>query len=88
MQKKTNEVAVLKKFFVYKDYRGKEVGIGTGLYEALLDFAKKQGFSKVILDTSSKATRSHGFYKKVGFKESDKEDLLSVVFVPLYLPKT
>src|SRR6185312_12957201 len=75
LQKKTNEVAVLKKFFVYKDYRGKEFGIGKGLYEALLDFAKKQGFSKVILDTPSKATRSHGFYKKVGFKKIDKEDL-------------
>ncbi len=67
MQKKTNKVAVLKKFFVYKGYRGKKFGIGTGLYEALLDFAKKQGFSKVILDTPSKATRSHSFYKKVGF---------------------
>ncbi|KMY50678.1 GNAT family N-acetyltransferase [Peribacillus loiseleuriae] len=75
LQKKNNEVAVLKKFFVYKDYRGKEVGIGTGLYETLLVFAKKQGFTKVILDTPSKATRSHRFYKKVGFKEIVKEDL-------------
>ncbi|MGN7765734.1 GNAT family N-acetyltransferase [Paenibacillus sp. 22594] len=75
LQKKNKEVAVLKKFFVYKDYRGKEFGTGKTLYEALLDFAKKQGFSKIILDTPSKATRSHGFYKKVGFKEIDKEDL-------------
>ena len=75
LQKKNKEVAVLKKFFVYKDYRGKELGTGKKLYEALLDFAKKQGFSKIILDTPSKATRSHGFYKKVGFKEIDKEDL-------------
>ncbi|MEH7549438.1 GNAT family N-acetyltransferase [Neobacillus vireti] len=75
LQKKTNEVAVLKKFFVYKDYRGKEFGVGTGLYKALLDFANKQGFSKVILDTPSIATRSHSFYKKVGFKEIVKEDL-------------
>lgn len=75
LQKKTNEVAVLKKFFVYKDYRGKDFGIGTGLYQALLDFAKKQGFSKVILDTPSKATRSHNFYKNVGFKEITKKDL-------------
>lgn len=75
LQKKNNEVAVLKKFFVYKDYRGKEFGIGKKLYEVLLGFAKEQGFSKIILDTPSKATRSHGFYKKVGFKEIDKEDL-------------
>ncbi|MXO77361.1 GNAT family N-acetyltransferase [Paenibacillus sp. OT2-17] len=75
LQKKNKEVAVLKKFFVYKDYRGKEFGTGKKLYEALLDFAKKQGFSKIILDTPSKATRSHSFYKKAGFKEIDKEDL-------------
>lgn len=75
LQKKNKEVAVLKKFFVYKDYRGNEFGIGKKLYEVLLDFAKEQGFSKIILDTPSKATRSHGFYKKVGFKETDKEDL-------------
>ncbi|CAM4004178.1 GNAT family N-acetyltransferase [Saccharibacillus endophyticus] len=75
LQKKTNEVAVLKKFFVYKDYRGKELGIGAELYQALIDFTKQQGFSKVILDTPSKATRSHGFYKKVGFKEISKENL-------------
>lgn len=75
LQKKNKEVAVLKKFFVYKYYRGKEFGTGKKLYEALLDFAKKQGFSKIILDTPSKATRSHSFYKKVGFKEIDKEGL-------------
>ncbi len=75
LQKKTNQVAVLKKFFVYKNYRGKEIGIGASLYEVLFDFAKKQGFTKIILDTPSKATRSHSFYKKVGFKEIDKEDL-------------
>jgi N-acetylglutamate synthase-like GNAT family acetyltransferase len=41
----------------------------------LLDFAKNQGFSTVILDTPSQATRSHSFYKKVGFKKITKENL-------------
>lgn len=75
LQKATNQTAILKKFFVYKEYRGKEIGIGTGLYETLLNFAKNQGFSKLILDTPLKAKRSHGFYKKVGFKEIHKKDL-------------
>lgn len=75
LQKKTNEVAVLKKFFVYQDYRGKELGIGAGLYKALIDFAQNHRFSKIILDTPSKATRSHSFYKRVGFKEIMKENL-------------
>ncbi|WP_349305494.1 GNAT family N-acetyltransferase [Bacillus sp. FJAT-50079] len=82
LQKKTNEVAILKKFFVYKEYRGKELGIGTSLYKALLDFANKQRFLKVILDTPSKATRSHSFYKKVGFKEVAKEDLTIIYDYP------
>ncbi|MEH7215750.1 GNAT family N-acetyltransferase, partial [Priestia megaterium] len=75
LQKKTDDIAILKKFFVYKDYRGKELGTGKKLYEALLDFAKNQGFSTVILDTPSQATRSHSFYKKVGFKKITKENL-------------
>ena len=29
----------------------------------------------MILDTPSKATILHGFYKKVGFKTIDKEDM-------------
>jgi N-acetylglutamate synthase-like GNAT family acetyltransferase len=75
LQKKNNEVAVLKKFFVYEAYRGKEFGIGARLYETLIDFAQKHKFSKVILDTPSKATRSHSFYKKAGFNEITKENL-------------
>lgn len=75
LQKKTTEVAVMKKFFVYKEYRGKEHGVGMELYNFLLDFAKNQNFSTIILDTPSKANRSHNFYKKVGFNEILKESL-------------
>ncbi|MED3965758.1 GNAT family N-acetyltransferase [Niallia taxi] len=75
LQKKTKEIAVLKKFFVYKDYRGKEYGFGEGLYKALLNFAIEKGFTKVILDTPSVATRSHHFYEKVGFKNISKKDM-------------
>lgn len=75
LQKKTKEIAVLKKFFVYKDYRGKEYGFGEGLYKALLNFVIEKGFTKVILDTPSVATRSHHFYEKVGFKNISKKDM-------------
>ncbi|MGF9887474.1 GNAT family N-acetyltransferase [Priestia megaterium] len=75
LQKKTNEIGILKKFFVYKHYRGKEFGIGKNLYASLLLFVQKHGFSKIILDTPSQATRSHNFYKKAGFKQVTKKDL-------------
>lgn len=74
-QKATGEIAILKKLFVYSDYRGKEFGVGIGLYNTLIFFTKEQGFSTLILDTPAKAERSHGFYKKVGFKEIIKQEL-------------
>ncbi|MCE5221807.1 MAG: GNAT family N-acetyltransferase [Clostridium sp.] len=75
LQRKSEKVAVLKKFFVYNEYRGKEHGVGALLYNYLLSFAKERGISIIILDTPSVATRSHSFYKKVGFKEITKDDL-------------
>lgn len=75
LQIKEDNVAVLKKFFVYSEYRGKEHNVGRSLYEQLLKFAKEKGISKIILDTPSVATRSHAFYKKVGFLEISKKDL-------------
>jgi N-acetylglutamate synthase-like GNAT family acetyltransferase len=75
LQKKGDKIAVLKKFFVYREYRGKEHSVGISLYNFLLSFAKENGISKIILDTPSVATRSHSFYKKVGFIEITKKDL-------------
>lgn len=75
LQRKTDTVAVLKKFFVYPDHRGREHGIGSGLYEALLAFAEAAGLATIVLDTPSVATRSHSFYRKVGFVEIDADDL-------------
>jgi N-acetylglutamate synthase-like GNAT family acetyltransferase len=75
LQNKTKEVAVLKKFFVYKEYRGREHGVGMKLYNSLLDFAKNQNILTIILDTPSKGNRSHNFYKKVGFMEISKDAL-------------
>lgn len=75
LQIKENNVAVLKKFFVYDGYRGKKYNIGLSLYNKLLNFAKEKGISKIILDTPSVAKRSHSFYKKVGFMQISKKDL-------------
>ena len=75
LQKKGMKIAVLKKFFVYNEYKGKDHSVGVSLYNSLLSFAKEKGFSKIILDTPSVAIRSHGFYRKVGFKEITRKDL-------------
>ena len=72
---KQHKVGILKKFFVYREYRGKEYNIGISLYKQLIKYAKEKGVSKIILDTPSVATRSHKFDQKQGFKEISKNDL-------------
>lgn len=82
LQKATNSVAVLKKFFVDSRFRGSSFGIGADLYESLLSYAKKSGFKHIILDTPAVATRSHNFYRKAGFRLIDKENLPVVYSYP------
>ncbi|MCH7308552.1 GNAT family N-acetyltransferase [Acinetobacter sp. NIPH 1852] len=77
LQALTPQIAILKKFFVISEYRGHQVGMA--LYNELLKFAEINHFLEIFLDTPAKATQSHKFYRKAGFKEVAKE-LLPVVY--------
>ena len=68
-------IAVLKKFFVYEKYQGEPVHLGRQLYSVLLDFAKKNGVKKIMLDTPYNTTRAHKFYEKAGFKKVSESEL-------------
>lgn len=70
-----NGLAILKKFFVYEPYRGNPHYLGSRLYTLFLEFARKHGFKKIILDTPKNTDRAHKFYEKSGFKKIEKEDL-------------
>lgn len=70
-----NNTAILKKFFVYEEYRGVPHHLGQKLYFTLLDFAKEKGIKTLILDTPKNTERAHKFYIKAGFKSVKKEDL-------------
>ena len=70
-----NNTAILKKFFVYEEYRGVPHHLGQKLYLTLLDFAKEKGIKTLILDTPKNTERAHKFYIKTGFKSVEKEDL-------------
>ena len=70
-----NNTAILKKFFVYEEYRGIPHHLGQKLYFTLLDFAKEKGIKTIILDTPKNTERAHKFYIKAGFKSVKKEDL-------------
>lgn len=65
--------AVLKKFFVKKEFRSQKVG--SALYSELLKFANNAGVRQIVLDTPSVARVSHKFYEKVGFCRIEPSDL-------------
>lgn len=70
-----DQVAVLKKFFVYEKYQGEPVHLGQKLYAAFLDFAKEKGFAAILLDTPYNTVRAHKFYEKAGFKKIAESEL-------------
>ena len=70
---KDRHCAVLKKFFVKKEFRSQKVGLA--LYNELLSYAKNNGVRHILLDTPSVAHASHRFYEKAGFRKIGKEEL-------------
>lgn len=68
-------VGILKKFFVYEEFRGSPHHLGQRLYAQLLSFAQEHGFRKLILDTPRNTGRAHRFYEKAGFVKLREEDL-------------
>lgn len=70
---KDRHCAILKKFFVKKEFRSQKVGLT--LYETLLKYAIEAGVQYIILDTPSVAHDSHRFYEKAGFRIVSKDEL-------------
>lgn len=70
---KENGCAVMKKFFVKKEFRSQ--GVGLALYSELLKYACAAGVRHLILDTPSVAMASHRFYEKAGFRRITAEEL-------------
>ncbi len=68
LMKKEQGIGILKKFFVYDAYRGKPYHVGQKLFQTLLTFAKKEGFTELILDTPKNTERAP-FTKGRGLKK-------------------
>jgi GNAT superfamily N-acetyltransferase len=60
-----NAAAELKRMFLLKPYRG--LGIGQQMLDTALNFAKKSGYSKILLYSSKVLTISRILYLKNGF---------------------
>ena len=71
----SSKVGVLKKFFLDPAYRGRDKNVSSALFSILISHASLRGFDSILLDTPAAATRSHAFYKRVGFRLISKHDL-------------
>lgn len=70
---KEQNCAIMKKFFVKKEFRSQKIGLA--LYNELLKFAKKSEIQHIVLDTPSVAHESHKFYEKAGFRKINVKEL-------------
>lgn len=70
-----NNIAVMKKFFVYEEYQSEPHHTGRKLYAKLLDFAKDKKFIALVLDTPHNTVRAHDFYHRAGFRQITEEEL-------------
>lgn len=70
-----NGIGLLKKFFVYEEYQGRPHHLGQKLYAELIEFAQKNSFTEIILDTPKNTDRAHDFYNKAGFVKIEEEEL-------------
>lgn len=71
----SDNIYILKKFFVYENYQGTPYHLGQKLYVKLLEFAKSKKIKKILLDTPKNTTRAHKFYTKAGFVKVTKNEL-------------
>ena len=67
LRKIDDETGEIKKMYVRPDYRRK--GIGRLLLEALIEEARRIGYSKLKLDSAPFAREAQVFYWKIGFRD-------------------
>jgi putative acetyltransferase len=67
LRKLDDETAELKRMWLLEAYHGQ--GIGYRLIGQLIDFARKNGYTCIRLQTSPEQNRALDFYRKVGFGE-------------------
>lgn len=58
-------ICEMKRLFVCAEYQG--FGVGRQLTEALIDLARRRGFSTMRIDTGDLQTEAHALYRSLGF---------------------
>lgn len=75
LQELTTGVGILRKMFVDKAYRGKDLSLAQKLFDILIDKAKKMNIKQLYLDTPLIANAAHRFYERNGFVETSRDKL-------------
>ncbi|CAL1519518.1 GNAT family N-acetyltransferase [Chitinophaga sp. MM2321] len=70
-----NHGGTIRKMFVKKEYRGKELGVAQLLLEALTAYCKTVGITDLYLGTVHTLKAAIRFYERNGFQQTAKADL-------------
>lgn len=65
-----NKIVELKRLFVLTQYQNK--GYGRNLLEYAINYARRQQYQKMLLDTRLQFSAARHLYQCIGFKETDK----------------
>ena len=65
----------IRKMFVRKEFRGKELGIAQQLLDTLVDHCRVHGITDLYLGTVEKLQAAIRFYERNGFRRVEKADL-------------
>ena len=69
MRKIREDSGEIKRMFVRPNFRGKK--LGNLMIEEVIEVAKKNGFSKLYLDTAQFMSSAVNLYKKYGFEKTE-----------------
>jgi N-acetylglutamate synthase-like GNAT family acetyltransferase len=73
--KYTDDAGAIRKMFVKKEYRGKELNIAQQLLETLIAHAKENGLSHLYLGTVTALAAALRFYERNHFVRIEKNEL-------------
>lgn len=76
-----HHTGVIRKMFVKKAYRGKELNIAQHLLESLIDYCKQHGITDIYLGTVNILKAACRFYERNGFVKIEMDAL------PSYFPR-
>jgi GNAT superfamily N-acetyltransferase len=76
-----HQAGAIRKMFVKKEFRGRELGIAQQLLNTLIEHCKETGITNLYLGTVDMLKAAHRFYEKNGFNRINAEDL------PSYFPR-